>query len=97
MWIGSHPLIPPRLFALMQLSDEPTSALAPMMKSADEALVNVRGFPLVDRSVLPLGDDKEMIVETTVSSVGQRNVPRALLEIPKDYNDLTRPATKPTS
>lgn len=94
LWIGTHPQIPPRLFALMQISDPPSSPLAPMMKSADEALVNVRGFPLVDRSELPVGESR-MTVERSVAAVGVRNVPQSLLKIPADYRDLTRPATKP--
>ena len=93
LWIGAHPQIPPRLFALMQISDLPSSPLAPMMKSVDEALTNVRGFPLVDRSELPLGNSR-MIVEHAVTSVRSRDVPRSLLRAPADYRDLTAAATE---
>jgi hypothetical protein len=97
LWIGAHPQIPARLFALMQISDRPTSSFAPMMKTADEALANVRGFPLLDRSELPIGENR-MIVERSVASVGVREVPRSLLTIPADYREVIptkEPAARP--
>ncbi|HEX6161105.1 MAG TPA: hypothetical protein VF111_13115 [Thermoanaerobaculia bacterium] len=88
LWIGDHPAIPDELFSMMQVSDPPSSPLAPMMRTADAALASVRGFPLLDRSEVTYGKTQH-IVERTVLSVVQKDVPAALLEIPRDYDDRT--------
>lgn len=88
LWIGDHPAIPDELFAMMQLSDPASSPLAPMMRNADAALASVRGFPLLDRSEVTYGKTQH-IVERTVLGVVQKDVPAALLEIPRDYEDVT--------
>ena len=88
LWIGDHPAIPDELFAMMQLSDPPSSPLAPMMKGADAALSAVRGFPLLDRSEVGYGNTRH-IVERTVLAVGQKEVPAALLDVPRGYKDVT--------
>ncbi|HEY0139260.1 MAG TPA: hypothetical protein VGF48_00110 [Thermoanaerobaculia bacterium] len=88
LWIGNHPAIPDELFAMMQLSDPPSSPLAPMMKNADAALSSVRGFPLLDRSEIKYGKT-EHVVERTVLAVAQEDVPAALLEVPRGYEDVT--------
>ncbi|HEX7151071.1 MAG TPA: hypothetical protein VF618_06250 [Thermoanaerobaculia bacterium] len=88
LWIGKHPQIPPELFAMMLASETPSSPLAPMMREADEKLVEVEGFPLLDRAELPFGNQK-MIVEKSVVSVAQREVPEAALQVPREYKDVT--------
>src|SRR6266849_1130454 len=70
LWIGAHPQIPPDLFAMMNASAPLSSPIAPMMKEADAALTSMRGFPLVDRSELPIGD-KRLIVDHSVIKVEQ--------------------------
>jgi len=93
LWLGEHPQIPRGLFAMMHASDTPSSPLAPMMRAVDEVLVRERGFPLSDRTEVPLGNDK-LVVERTVTGIVQREVPETLLALPKDYKDLT-PKPKP--
>lgn len=84
LWIAEHPAIPRDLFAMMQASERPTTPLAPMMRAADEALMAMRGFPLLDHTKAG-----PVVVERAVVSIGQRNVPAALLEVPRAYQDLT--------
>lgn len=97
LWIGEHPAIPDDLFAMMVASDAPSSPLAPMMRVVDEELLRAKGFPLVDRSELPLGNAAH-VVERTVLSVVSRPVPQSLFAIPKDYKDVTpKPARKVSS
>lgn len=98
IWIGSHPLIPPALFALMQASDSPTPG-APMAAKADEALLAANGFPLLDHAELPYGTSK-IVVDREVVRIQRQNVPESLLQIPADYRDisqatLTKPGERP--
>ena len=88
LWLAEHPAIPPELFAMMHASEAPTSPLAPMMRDVDRALVAVRGFPLLDRTKVPLGKG-ELVVEREVVAISQRDVPESMLAIPKGYRDGT--------
>jgi hypothetical protein len=90
LWIGHHPAVPPQLFAMMYASNPPSSPLAPVMRDVDEALLNVRGFPLLERGELPYGKSK-MVVERAVTSIGAKDVPAAMFEVPKGYRDVTPP------
>jgi len=98
LWIGSHPQIPPELFAMMTASAPISSPIAPMMREADAALTSVRGFPLVDRSALPMGD-KRLVVEHSVVRVEQRDIPASWLSVRSGYRDETpkAPAARPPS
>jgi hypothetical protein len=94
LWMAEHPSIPRGLFAMMYASDNPSSPLAPMMRDVDQALFGERGFPLVDRTEVPVGNTK-LIVERAVTGFTQRQVPESLLALPKGYKDLTpKPASK---
>lgn len=88
LWIGEHPAIPRGLFAMMVASDAPTPPLAPMMREVDEALVAMKGFPLADRAEVPVAKET-IVVDRAVTGVVQKDVPQALVEIPKGYRDLT--------
>jgi hypothetical protein len=98
LWIGSHPQIPPQLFAIMTASSRITSPIAPMMREVDAALTTVRGFPLIDHSELPFGDRK-LVVEHAVVKVEQRDIPASWLNVKSGYKDLTitAPAVRPPS
>ena len=94
LWMAEHPSIPRGLFAMMHASDNASSPLAPMMRDVDQALFAERGFPLVDRTEVPVGNTK-LVVERAVTGFAQRDVPESLLKLPKDYKDLTpKPAPK---
>lgn len=88
LWLAKHPNIPDSLFSMMQLSDAPSSPLAPMMRAAEEALLAARGFPMVDKAELPYGN-KKFAVERVVLSIVQKDVPKSMLAVPRDYKDLT--------
>jgi hypothetical protein len=99
LWIGAHPQIPAGLFAMMMASAPLSSPVAPMMKQADAALIEVRGFPLVDRSELPMGD-KTLVVEHSVVKFDQRDIPQSWLNVPNSYEGLpqtTEPGARPPS
>ena len=99
LWIGSHPQIPPQLYAIMTASMPLSSPIAPMMKKADAALTTIRGFPLVDRSELPMGD-KTLVVEHSVVKVEQRDIPATWLNVPSTYKEEQapkEPAARPPS
>lgn len=88
IWIGTHPAIPPKLFAMMIASRPPSSPAEPVMKSVDEALMKMSGFPLAEHSELPYGN-KKMVVDKEVVSVEQRDVPEWWLNVRGDYKDVT--------
>ena len=94
LWLAEHPSIPRGLFAMMHASERQSSPLAPMMRAVDHALASTRGFPLLDRSTVPL-DGSELVVERTVLAIVERDVPESLLAIPKEYKDVSDGATKP--
>jgi hypothetical protein len=96
LWIGNHPAIPAQLFAAMQATQPVTTPLAPVARASDEALMNVRGFPLVDHSELPFGNGK-LVVDKQVIKVEQRDVPQSLLNVPASYKDVTPRPTTPTA
>ena len=91
LWFATHPQVPAQLFALMHVSNPPTSPMAPVMRDVDEHLANVRGFPLSDRSELKYGN-KDLVVERVVVSIAERDVPATTFAIPRDYKDLNAPA-----
>lgn len=93
LWLAEHSAIPRGLFAMMYASDAPTPPLAPMMREVDEALIATRGFPLADHSEVPVAKSK-LVVDRAVISIGPKDVPESLLEIPKGYRDLTPKAAK---
>jgi hypothetical protein len=80
LWIGSHPLIPRGLFAMLQASEPASSPLAGITRAADEALLEVQGFPLADHAELPY-ENKKLVVDNTVVKIEQRDVPAGLLTV----------------
>lgn len=94
LWLAEHPAIPPQLFAMMHASDPPSTRLAAIVAAVDEALLNLRGFPLAEHTEMPY-DNEKMIVDRAVVSIQKKNVPAALLEIPRGYEDVTPPQAAP--
>ena len=98
LWIAEHRAVPEELFAMMHASDAPSSArMMPMVRDVEEELLRAKGFPLVDRTELPYGK-KKMVVERTVTGIASRQVPEAMLTIPREYRDVTpKPAPAPAA
>ena len=88
LWIAEHPSIPDELFAMMLASDAPASPLAPIMQRVDEELLRVRGFPIADKAEVAFGKGK-MVVDRAVAGIAPRQVPEAMLTVPRDYRDVT--------
>ena len=88
LWLAEHPAIPRELFAMMHLSEAPSSPLAAMTRAVDDAIAVMRGFPLADRISVPFGSG-DLIVERTVTTIVRQDVPVAALTLPRDYEDLT--------
>jgi len=87
LWIGSHPLIPRGLFAMLQASEPAASPLAGVTRTADEALMEVQGFPLTDHAELPY-ENKKLVVDNTVVKIEQRDVPATLLMVSGKYSEV---------
>jgi hypothetical protein len=87
LWIASHPLIPRGLFAMLQASEPASSPLAGVMRPADEALIEIQGFPLADHAELPY-ENKKLIVDNTVVKIEQRDVPASMLGVSNKYKQV---------
>ncbi len=96
MWIGKHPLIPPKLFAMMLASAPSRSPLLPMMKSVDDILLDTEGFPLADHAELAFGTNRKLVVDANVVKIERRNVPQSWLNVSAAYRDVTPPPTPRT-
>lgn len=94
LWIAKHPALPDELFAMTQASLAASSPLAGVARAADEALMAVRGFPLVDHAELPFGNEK-LVVDRSVVKIEQREVPKSWLAIGKNYTEIKEPAARP--
>lgn len=92
LWLAEHPSLPRDLFAMMHASETRPSPLAPMMRDVDRELLATRGFPLLDRTRVPLAKG-ELVVERAVVGISQREVPESMLAIPKGYEDQTNGTT----
>ncbi len=90
LWIGTHPLIPQGLFAMMEASQPGTRSAAGVMREVDAALVDVKGFPLAEHAELPY-DNEKMVLDRTVVKVEQKNVPLSFLRVGAGYRDVTKP------
>jgi hypothetical protein len=90
LWIASHPLIPEGLFAMLQASDPASSPLAGVMRGVDEALLDVKGFPIADHAELPY-ENQKMVVDNTVVKIEQRDVPASWLNVSTAYKALKPP------
>jgi hypothetical protein len=87
LWIGSHPLIPRGLFAVLQACEPASSPLAGVTRAADEALMEVQGFPLADHAELPY-ENKKLVVDHTVVKIEQRDVPATLMTVNGKYSEV---------
>lgn len=96
LWIGSHPLIPQGLFAMMEASRPVTTPIEGAMSAVDEALLEVSGFPLAEHAELPYGKQK-LELDRTVSRIEQRNVAASWLNVRAGYRDVTPRPASPSS
>ena len=94
LWIGKHRALPDDLFAMCEASTPRSSPFAGITRAADEALMTVQGFPMLDHAELTYGN-KKMIVERSVTAIEQKDVPQSWLIIGRDYKDVTKPAESP--
>jgi hypothetical protein len=87
LWIASHPLIPQGLFAIMEASEPVSSPLAGVMHQVDEALLEVKGYPLSEHAELPY-EKRKLVVDNTVVSIVQRDVPTTWLNVNIAYKEV---------
>ncbi len=85
LWIATHPALPADLFAMMQASVPTSSVLAGVARVADEALMSLDGFPMLDRTELAYANRK-LIVEHSVIKIEQKDVPASWLAVSAGYS-----------
>ena len=84
LWIAGKSPIPPQLFAFMRASEPAPSPVAGVARAVDDALLNVRGFPVADHAELPF-DNKKLVVDRVVEKIEQKDVPASWFQIPRGY------------
>jgi len=95
LWMSISPIIP-EPFWPMYLATEPLEGpYAGILQKATGLLLQLSGFPVVDRSDMEYGG-KTLAVEKVLEKVEERSVPAWWLEVPRGYRNLT-PATKPAA
>jgi hypothetical protein len=87
LWIASHPLIPQGLFAIMQASAPASSPLAGVMRQADEALMEIKGFPMSDHAELPY-EKRRLVVDNEVVKIEQSDVAASWLNVNRAYKEI---------
>jgi hypothetical protein len=93
LWMGEHPAIPPSLFAMINASQTETTPIGAVAREPMKTLLELPGYPLIDRSELPY-DGKTIAIERTVVKVEEKDVPSGWLDVPKGFKDVTV-VTKP--
>ncbi len=96
LWIASHPLIPQGLFAIMQASEPVSSPLAGVMHQADEALIEVKGFPMSDHAELPY-EKRKLVVDNEVVKIEKGEVAASRLKADGSYKEVAPRPTKAIS
>jgi hypothetical protein len=88
LWMPSTSIAPEGLFAIAFATEPIAETYAGVMDEAFDDLMQLRGFPVLDRSEMPF-NGQQYVVERRIVSVGVRSVPAAWFQIPPDYTDLT--------
>jgi len=88
LWIAEKTPLPAQLFALMRASEPAPSPVAGVANAIDEALLNVRGFPVADHAELPY-DNKKLVVDHAVVKVEQKELPASWFAVPRGYRDIS--------
>jgi hypothetical protein len=92
LWIAEKSPIPAQLFAFMRASEPAPSPIASVAREVDEAILKMRGFPVSDHSEL-VYDSKKLVVDRTVETIEQKDVPASWFRVPAAYRDIgARPA-----
>jgi len=88
LWIGMPAGVPPQLYAMMLASEQPSTYAVGMMRDVEETLLDVPGFPLRDHIELPVGD-RRYVLDRTVTSIEQKDIPSAVLNVAGGYEEVT--------
>jgi hypothetical protein len=94
LWISQRVLFSPDFLSMYLASESIGTPFAAVMRDAYRSLGTMRGFPVHDHSEMPWGEGR-LVIERTVTSQEQRNVPAVWFEIPPGYRDLTPASPSP--
>lgn len=89
LWLSAQPLIHPRFLALSVGSEELGGNYAAAMAPVHIKMMAMEGFPLRELITFPSGNTT-MTLERRLEKRGKQRVPRALIEIPARFKDLTK-------
>lgn len=101
IWLSYRSIIAPEFLSLYLASEPVGEAYAGSMREVYAELLRLQGFPVHERSEMPLGS-KTLVIERTLIRAVDRPVPVVWFQIPPDFRDLTpaaagSPAGRPTA
>jgi hypothetical protein len=88
LWLSREPVVDPMFFTILSATEPIEAEFAGIMRDAYPRLAALRGFPLLDRSELPVGAEL-VIAERIVEKIEQTSIPAVWLQIPEGYEDKT--------
>ena len=88
LWISEKPLIDPQ-FLSMLIASEPLGGYSPASAAAHEQLIAMQGFPVRDHITVGI-TDRELNLERQLVKIEKKQVPAALIMIPRDFVDLAK-------
>lgn len=88
IWMSDATPVGDRLFSMLIASEAMSERYASMMREPTRSLVDLKGFPVLDRSDMPY-DGSTWTVERRLEKVEKRDVPVSAMTIPQGYRDIT--------
>jgi hypothetical protein len=96
LWLSYRSIIAPEFLELYLASEPLSEPYGAAMREVFDELLLLQGFPVHERSAMPVGE-KAMVIERTLLRVVDREVPAIWFEIPGGFRNLTPPPTTPSA
>jgi hypothetical protein len=93
IWLTREPLVGEGFFRMWLASEPISEAYAGVLRNVESALMRQEGFPVYERSAF-VWEGGSMVSRRRLVSIGTRQVPAALFEIPAEFRDVTPPALR---
>lgn len=93
IWISSDPIVGEDFFRMWLASEPVSEPWAAVMRPVHEQLLELEGFPLLDRSQL-VWDGGALLVQRRLVGIEDSRVPPSLFEVPPAFEDATPPSIR---
>lgn len=93
LWISSDPIVDEDFFRMWLASEPVSEPWAAVMRPVHEQLLELEGFPLLDRSQL-VWDGGALLAQRRLVQIEDSRVPPSLFEVPEKFEDATPPSIR---